>query len=154
MKPYKDAQRPPPKGKSTLLRTLQVVGAPKPLGSYSHAIAYGDFLFLSGIASRDPITNQVPGLKMEEGKRVSYDIRAETRGTLENIRHILQAAGSGLERILDIQVYLTDMKDFGAYNEVFSDFFSEHKPTRTTVAVLGLPGDIAIEMKVVAAAGA
>lgn len=125
--------------------------APKPLGNYSHAIGYGDLIFVSGIASRDFVTDQVPGLKLDaSGKKLGYDIRLETRATLENIRKILEGAGSRIEDILDVSVYLLDMKDFGAYNEVYTEYFSKHRPARTTVAVSGLPGNIAIEMKVVA----
>lgn len=130
---------------------LNSKAAPKPLGSYSHAIGYGDLIFVSGIASRDFKTDSVPGLKMgPSGKKISYDIRQETKATLENIRTILEDANSSLDDVLDVTTYLTNMKDFGAYNEVYSEFFSDHRPARTTVEVSGLPGDIAIEMKVVA----
>lgn len=129
---------------------IQCKDAPKPLGNYSHAIGYGNLVFVSGIASRDFVTDQVPGLKMEAGKKVFYDIRLETRATLENIRKILEDAGSKMEDILDVSVFLLDMKDFGAYNEVYTEYFSKHRPARTTVAVSGLPGNIAIEMKVTA----
>jgi 2-aminomuconate deaminase len=125
--------------------------APKALGPYSHATVYGDLIFVSGIASRHPVTNQVPGLKLGPNReKLSYDIRAETRQTLETISNILQTAGSSLDRILEINVFLLDMKDFGAYNEVFAEFFPTHRPARTTVAVAGLPGDISIEMKAIA----
>jgi 2-aminomuconate deaminase len=125
--------------------------APKPLGNYSHAASYGDLIFVAGIAARNTKTNQVPGLKLDaQGKKIGYDIREETRGTLENIQNILEAAGSDLEHVLEVNVYLLDMKDFGGYNEVYSEFFPKHWPARTTVAVAGLPGNISIEMKVVA----
>ena len=130
---------------------LNAPEAPKPLGNYSHAIGYGDLIFVSGIASRDWVTDKVPGLVMDEnGKKLKYDIRAETQATLENIKKILVSAGSSMEKILDVSVYLLDMKDFAAYNEVYSEYFSQHKPARTTIAAAGLPGNIAIEMKVVA----
>lgn len=124
--------------------------APRPLGNYCHAVGYGDLIFVSGIASRDFETDQVPGLKMENGKKVSYDIRLETKATLENIKKILNDAGSDLEHVLEVSVFLLDMKDFPAYNEVFAGYFPKKHPARTTVAVSGLPGNIAIEMKVVA----
>ena len=128
--------------------------APKPLGSYCHAASYGDLIFVAGIASRDLVTNQVPGLKLDStGKKISYDIRAETKGTLENIQTILKSVGSDLEHIIDVNVFLLDMKDFPAYNEVYSQYFTRHTPARTTVAVAGLPGNIAIEIKVVAVKG-
>ncbi len=125
--------------------------APKPLGNYSHAAVYGDLVIVSGMASRDPKTDTIPGMKKDaSGKKIAYDIRLETRGTMENIRRVLEAAGSDLEHVLEVNTYLLDMKDFGAYNEAYAEYFPSHKPARTTVAVAGLPGDIAIEMKVVA----
>ena len=72
-------------------------------------------------------------------------------GTLENIKRILEAAGSSLDRVLEVNTYLLDMKDFSAYNEIYAGFFPVHRPARTTIGVASLPGDIAIEMKVVAA---
>lgn len=138
----------------TNIEYLNAKEAPTPLGSYSHAIGYGDLIFVSGIASRDWQTDQVPGLVMApDGKKVKYDIRAETQGTLENIKKILTSAGSSLEKILDVTVYLLDMKDFAAYNEVYAEYFKHHKPARTTLAAAGLPGNISIEIKVVAARG-
>jgi reactive intermediate/imine deaminase len=126
--------------------------APKPLGNYSHAVVYGNLVYVSGIASRDFVTNQVPGLVMgEDGRKISYDIRFETQATLENIKKILIAAGSDLEHIIEINTFLTDMRDFKAYNEVFASYFPSHRPARTTIGVAGLPGNIAIEMKVIAA---
>lgn len=135
----------------TLINTPK---APKALGNYSHATGYGDLVFVSGIASRNPETNEVPGLKLgPDRKKLSYDIAAETRATLGNIREILKASGSALDRILEINVFLLDMKDFAAYNAVYAEFFPIHRPARTTVAVAGLPGDISIEMKCVAVRG-
>ena len=125
--------------------------APKALGNYSHAVVHGDLIFVSGIASRNPVTNQVPGLKLDpQGRKVSYDIRAETRATLETIEQILEAAGSGLDRVLEINTYLTDMNDFASYNEVYAEFFPLHRPARTTIGVAALPGNISVEMKAVA----
>jgi len=133
------------------LETINSPRAPFPLGNYSHAVAYGDLVFISGIAARDPKTNQVPGLKLDaDGKKIGYDIRAETRSTLENIRTILEDAGSDLEHVIEVNTYLLEMKDFGAYNEVYAEFFARHKPARTTIGVASLPGHIAIEMKMVA----
>lgn len=124
--------------------------APKPLGNYCHAAGYEDLIFVSGIASRDFVTDKVPGLVMENGKKISYDIALETTATLENIKKILHDAGSDLENVLEVSVFLLDMKDFPAYNKVFAEYFPKKHPARTTVAVSGLPGNIAIEMKVVA----
>lgn len=133
------------------IERCEIPGAPKPLGNYSHAVAYGDLVLVSGMASRDFRTNQIPGLKLDAaGKRVSYDITAETRATLENLRTVLAGAGSDLAHVLEVNVFLTDMRDFEAYNRVFAEYFSEHKPARTTLGVSALPGNIAIEMKAIA----
>lgn len=125
--------------------------APQPLGNYSHAVVHGDLIYVSGIASRDFVTNQVPGLVMGgDGKKISYDIRLETKATLENIQKILISAGSDLDHVIEVNTFLLDMKDFAAYNEVFSGYFPSHRPARTTLGVAGLPGNISIEMKVIA----
>lgn len=126
--------------------------APKALGNYSHAVCYGDLIFVSGIASRDFKTNQVPGLVLNShGEKIGYDICAETRGTLDNIKAILIEAGSSLEKVLDVTVFLLNMKDFGSYNEVYSEYFQNHHPARTTIGVASLPGNISIEIKLTAA---
>lgn len=125
--------------------------APKPLGNYSHAVGWGDLIFVSGIASRDFKTDEVPGLKMgPDGKKLAYDIRLETQATLENIKTILEDCGSDLDHVVEVSVFLLEMKDFPAYNEVFATYFPKFHPARTTVAVSGLPGNIAVEMKVTA----
>lgn len=125
--------------------------APKPLGRYTHANAYGDLVFVAGMASRHPETNQVPGLVVDDtGTRLEYDIRAETRGTLDNIRAVVEEAGSDLDHVLEIQVFLRDIEDFSAYNEEFAKYFPGAMPARTTIGVAGLPGDISIEMRAVA----
>ena len=125
--------------------------APFALGAYSHAVSYGDLLFVSGIAARDPVTNELPGLKKDaQGRKIAYDITAEARGTMENLKRILAHAGSAFDHVLEVNVYLLDMKDFAAYNAVYADYFTQHKPARTTIGVASLPGDIAIEIKMVA----
>jgi 2-aminophenol/2-amino-5-chlorophenol 1,6-dioxygenase subunit alpha len=114
--------------------------AAAPVGPYPHARRVGDLLFLSGIGPRQAGTNAIP-----EG------IEAQTRATIENIRTILEAAGSSLDKILDVTVYLTDMKrDFERFNKVYADYLGEVKPTRTTVGVDSLPTPISVEMKVIA----
>jgi 2-aminomuconate deaminase len=125
--------------------------APTALGNYSHAVAVGDFVFVSGMAGRDPETNRLPGLVLnDDGSKRSYDIKAETRATLENIRRVLVSAGSSLDKIIEVNTYLLDMKDFEGYNEAYAEVFHTHRPARTTIAVQGLPGKISIEMKVTA----
>ena len=114
--------------------------AAAPVGPYPHARRVGDLLFLSGIGPRQAGTNAIP-----EG------IEAQTRATIENIRAILEAAGSSLDKVLDVTVYLTDMKrDFDRFNKVYAEYLGEVKPTRTTVGVDSLPTPISVEMKVIA----
>lgn len=116
-------------------------GAAAPVGAYPHARRVGDLLFLSGIGPRRPITNEIP-----EG------IEAQTRATVDNVRAILQEAGSSLEKILDVTVYLTDMKgDFERFNRVYAEVLGKIQPTRTTVGVDSLPTPISVEMKIIAA---
>jgi 2-aminophenol/2-amino-5-chlorophenol 1,6-dioxygenase alpha subunit len=115
--------------------------APKPVGPYPHARRVGDMLFLSGIGPRRPGTNEIP-----EG------IEAQTRSCIENIKVILEEAGSSLEKVLDVTVYLTDMKrDFAKFNEIYGEYLGHVQPTRTTVGVDSLPTPISVELKVIAA---
>jgi 2-aminophenol/2-amino-5-chlorophenol 1,6-dioxygenase alpha subunit len=115
--------------------------AAAPVGAYPHARRVGDLLFLSGIGPRRPVTNEIPA-----------GIEAQTRATVDNVRAILQAAGSSLEKILDVTVYLTDMKgDFDRFNRVYAELLGAIQPTRTTVGVDSLPTPISVEMKIIAA---
>ena len=117
--------------------------APRPLGPYPHARRVGNLLFLSGIGPRHRVTEQIP-----EG------IEAQTRACIENVRAILEDAGSALEKVVDVTVFLTDMdRDFGAFNRVYGEFFEAIRPTRTTVGVVALPVPISIELKVIAEGG-
>jgi 2-aminomuconate deaminase len=116
--------------------------APRPLGPYPHARRAGNLLFLSGIGPRHPATEQVP-----EG------IEAQTRACIENVKAILEDAGSSLEKVADVTVFLTNLeRDFAAYNRVYAEYFEAlpSRPTRTTVGVAALPGPISVEMKVIA----
>lgn len=126
--------------------------APVPVGPYPHARRVGNMLYLSGIGPRHPLTNDIPGLLRDEsGNIVSHDIVLQTRACIENIRAILEEAGSSLEKVVDVTVYLTNMKrDFAAFNEVYAEYFGTIQPTRTTVGVDSLPTPIAVELKVVA----
>jgi 2-aminophenol/2-amino-5-chlorophenol 1,6-dioxygenase alpha subunit len=122
--------------------------APKPVGPYPHARRVGDMLFLSGIGPRKPVTGEIPGLRPDG----SHDIEAQTRACIENVKTILEAAGSSLEKVVDVAVYLTDMKgDFDTFNKVYAEYFGTIQPTRTTVGVDSLPTPIAVELKVIAA---
>ena len=121
--------------------------APKPVGPYPHARRVGDFLFLSGIGPRKPVTGEIPGLNADG----SHDIEVQTRACIENVKTILEEAGSSLAKVLDVTVYLTDMKrDFDRFNAVYAEYFAKVQPTRTTVGVDSLPTPIAVELKVIA----
>lgn len=126
--------------------------APKPVGPYPHARRVGNFLFLSGIGPRKPGTGEVPGLLRDAaGSVMGHDIEVQTRACIENIRVILEEAGSSLEKVLDVTVYLTDMQaDFERFNRVYAEYFGAVQPTRTTVGVDSLPTPIAVELKVIA----
>jgi len=116
--------------------------APRPVGPYPHARRFGDLLFLSGIGPRH-----------RETDAVAEGIEAQTRSCIENAKAILEDAGSSLERVIDVTVFLTDMaRDFAAFNRVYGDYFGMIRPTRTTVGVVALPTPISIELKIVAEA--
>lgn len=114
--------------------------APKPLGPYSQAIVDGDLIFVSGQGATSPQT----------GKKETGDVRSETKRTFENLRAILEAAGSSLDDVLKCNVYLRDINDFAAMNEVYATFFSAPFPARTTIQAGALPGGIAVEIECIA----
>ena len=129
--------------------------APEPVGAYPHARRSGGFLFLSGVGPRAPEDGSVPGgpVRTEEGDPRPYDATAQTRAAIRNVAAILEAAGSSLDRVVDVTVFLIDMeRDFAAMNAVYNEVFAEIAPTRTTIAVSALPTPIAVELKVVARA--
>ncbi|MCX6130537.1 MAG: RidA family protein [Proteobacteria bacterium] len=127
-------------------------GSAEAVGAYPHARRYGDVLFLSGIGPRQLGSKEIPGITFDEHRRViAYDIRVQTRAVIANLKRILEDAGSSLEKIIDVQVFLTNMAaDFSAYNEVYNEAFQHIRPTRTTVEVGALPTPIAVEFKVIA----
>jgi 2-aminomuconate deaminase len=126
--------------------------ASKPLGAYPHARKAGNFLFLSGIGPRNPKDNSIPGLELDaEGNIIKYDIEAECHSVFANIKAVLEASGSHWEKIIDVTVFLTNMKkDFPIYNKIYADYFISVQACRTTVEVKSLPTPIAIELKVIA----
>lgn len=126
--------------------------APEPVGAYPHARRHNDLLFLSGVGPRKPGTSDIPGVHMDVTKKViSYDIRVQTESVIENVRLILEDAGSSFEKIIDVQVFLTNMKaDFPIFNEVYAQHFKAIQATRTTIEVGALPTPIAVEFKVIA----
>jgi len=114
--------------------------APKAIGPYSQGIVFGDLIFTSGQLPMDPAT----------GKLIENDIKAATARVIKNIQAILQEAGSSLDKVLKVTVYLKDMGDFAAMNETYAEFFGTNPPARTTFQVARLPMDVAVEIDVVA----
>ena len=119
---------------------ISTAAAPAAIGPYSQAIRTGNLVFVSGQIPLDPATGQLLG----------GDIRAQTRQVLKNLAAILEAAGSGLARVVKTTVYLRDLGEFAAMNEVYAEFFSEQPPARATVQVARLPRDAAVEIELVA----
>lgn len=126
--------------------------APEPVGLYPHARRVGDLLFLSGVGPRERGSKKIPGVDLDDdGNIVSYDIEVQCRSVFQNVRYILEDAGSSWEKIVDVTVFLTNMKaDFPTYNRVYAEYFKDNLPCRTTVEISSLPTPIAIELKVIA----
>lgn len=120
---------------------IVAAGAPRPVGLYPHARRVGNLLFLSGLGPRDPATNAIPAT-----------FREECHAAFRNVKAVLEASGAAWEDIVDVTVFLTNMKeDFATYNEVYAEHFAGNRPARTTVGVVSLPTAIRIELKVIAA---
>ena len=126
--------------------------APEPVGVYPHARRVGNLLFLSGVGPRERGTKKIPGVELDDsGNIVSYDIETQCRSVFQNVQYILEDAGSSWEKIVDVTVFLTNMKDdFKTYNKIYAEYFAENQPCRTTVEINCLPTPIAIELKVIA----
>lgn len=126
--------------------------APEALGPYPHARRVGNLLFISGMGPRRRGEQQIPGVELDAtGRVIRYDIEAQCRAVFENVRVILEDAGSSWERLVDVTVFLTDLeRDFATYNRIYGEYFGAVKPCRTTVGVTRLPGPIAIELKCIA----
>ncbi|HEY9870749.1 MAG TPA: RidA family protein [Candidatus Obscuribacterales bacterium] len=126
--------------------------APAPLGAYSHAVRAGSLLFLSGQGARDPNTGREVGVTLDEsGNVISYDIQAQTHAVIANITTVLTAAGLTLTDLVDVNVFLADIKDFQKFNEVYAQYFSfDGPPARTTIQAAALPGKNFIEIKAIA----
>jgi len=131
---------------------INTTGAATPLGAYPHARKVGNLLFLSGIGSRSAADNSIPGLILDaDGTIVKYDIEAECHSVFANVKAVLEASGSRWENMIDVTVFLTNMKaDFPIYNKIYSEYFKHVNACRTTVEVKSLPTPIAIELKVIA----
>ena len=126
--------------------------APEPVGLYPHARRVGDLLFLSGVGPRSKGTKEIPGVTLnEQGEILSYDIEAQCHSVFQNVRWILEASGSAWENMVDVTVFLTNMKDdFKTYNRLWAEYFGDNPPCRTTIEINCLPTPIAIELKVIA----
>jgi enamine deaminase RidA (YjgF/YER057c/UK114 family)/aromatic ring-opening dioxygenase catalytic subunit (LigB family) len=134
---------------------IDVPGLAEPMGVYPHARRQGDLLFVCGMGPRKRGMTQIPGSQLNSsGEVIGYDIKVETESVIENIKTILEHAGTSLENVIDVQVFLTNMKrDFKDFNETYARYFSKIRPTRTTVEVLSLPSPIHVELKVIARMG-
>jgi 2-aminomuconate deaminase len=126
--------------------------AATPLGTYPHARKVGNLLFLSGIGSRSAKDNSIPGLELDEkGNIIKYDIEAECHSVFANVKAVLEASGSSWDKMVDVTVFLTNMKaDFPIYNKIYGEYFKNVNACRTTVEIKSLPTPIAIELKVIA----
>ncbi|TVQ32551.1 MAG: RidA family protein [Phycisphaeraceae bacterium] len=128
------------------------VRAPEPVGLYPHARRVGNLLFLSGVGPRKRGSKEIPGVTLDkDGNVLAYDIEAQCRSVFDNVRAVVEEAGSSWGRIVDVLVFLTNMKDdFETYNRVYAEYFADNQPARTTIEITALPTPIAIELKVIA----
>lgn len=126
--------------------------APKPVGLYPHARRAGNLLFLSGIGPRKPGTDEIPGLKLDKyGNFLEFDFAAQCHSVFENVKIVLEECGSSWDKLVDVTVFLVDMKrDFQTYNKIYAEYFKDNQPCRTTCAISALPTPIAIELKCIA----
>ena len=131
---------------------IESQNAPEPVGLYPHARQVGNFLFLSGIGPRERGKKEIPGVELDQnGNIISYDIEIQCHSVFKNVRSVLEDAGSNWDNLIDVMVFLTNMKDdFESYNRIYKDYFMDNQPSRTTVEILSLPTPIAIELKCIA----
>ncbi len=126
--------------------------APEPVGAYPHARRVGNLLFLSGVGPRERGKKEIPGVTLDsEGKILSYDIEKQCHSVFQNVKHILEDSGANWESLVDVTVFLTNMKDdFPTYNRLWKEYFGKNPPCRTTLEINCLPTPIAIELKCIA----
>ena len=126
--------------------------APEPVGLYPHARQVGNFLFLSGIGPREKGKKEIPGVKLDQdGNIISYEIEIQCHSVFKNVRTVLEDAGSNWDNLVDVTVFLTNMKDdFEIYNRIYAEYFKDNQPCRTTIEINSLPTPIAIELKCIA----
>lgn len=126
--------------------------APEPVGAYPHARKVGNLLFLSGVGPRQRGSKEIPGVTLnDKGEIVAYDIEKQCHSVFQNVKLILEASGAKWENLIDVTVFLTNMKsDFKIFNKIYAEYFKENQPCRTTVEINALPTPIAIELKCIA----
>ena len=131
---------------------IESQNAPEPIGSYPHARKVDNLLFLSGVGPREKGKKEIPGVTLDEKRKIiSYDIEAQCHSVFANVKAILEDSGSSWDQLVDVTVFLTNMKDdFKTYNRIYGEYFKDNQPCRTTVEILSLPTPIAIELKCVA----
>lgn len=134
------------------MSTLNSDKAPEPIGAYPHARKVGNLLFLSGVGPRKRGSKEIPGVTLDaQGNITSYDIEQQCHSVFQNVRYVLAASGSKWENLVDVTVFLTNMKqDFPVFNKIYAEYFKENQPCRTTIEINALPTPIAIELKCIA----
>ena len=131
---------------------IESKNAPEPVGLYPHARRVGNLLFLSGVGPRERGKKEIPGVKLDgNGNIISYDIERQCHSVFKNVRTILEEAGSDWDKLVDVTVFLINMKDdFETYNRLYAEYFKSNQPCRTTLEIISLPTPIAIELKCIA----
>ena len=134
------------------LDKIESKNAPEPVGLYPHARRVGNLLFLSGVGPRERGKKEIPGVKLDgNGNIISYDIERQCHSVFKNVRTILEEAGSDWDKLVDVTVFLINMKDdFEPYNRLYAEYFKSNQPCRTTLEIISLPTPIAIELKCIA----
>jgi 2-aminomuconate deaminase len=128
--------------------------APEPVGPYPHARKVGNLLFLSGVGPRKKGSKEIPGVTLDENRTIiSYNIEEQCHSVFQNVKFVLESSGAKWENLVDVTVFLTNMKkDFPIFNKIYGEYFPDKatQPCRTTVEVNALPTPIAIELKCIA----
>ena len=134
------------------LDKIESKNAPEPVGLYPHARRVGNLLFLSGVGPRERGKKEISGVKLDgNGNIISYDIERQCHSVFKNVRTILEEAGSDWDKLVDVTVFLINMKDdFETYNRLYAEYFKSNQPCRTTLEIISLPTPIAIELKCIA----
>ncbi len=138
--------------KAATWQSFESKKAPEPVGLYPHAKRVGNLLFLSGVGPRERGTEKIPGVELShDGRILSYNIEPQCHSVFKNVKTILEDSGSSWDQLIDVTVFLTNMKnDFETYNRLWADYFKDNPPCRTTVEINCLPTPIAIELKCIA----